>query len=171
MEPGSTTIPGQARRQGGKAARRQGGKALPAITFGIVGAVGQVKEQAVTLPLKLVRGEGVAANSDDVLMERLIQAAVSEISDDDVVTADRTFPPVKLLENGCKAIVIRRPKNMTLRRTEIAVYKGRGRKPTQGEVVRPFTRTYLRARIKANYFRLPNRMKPKPGKKCIRARK
>ncbi len=31
---------------------------------------------------------------------------------------------------------------MTLRRTAIAVYKGRGRKPTQGEVVRPFARTY-----------------------------
>ena len=126
----------------GKHYDSQAGRALPAITFGIVGAVGKVKEQAVTLPLKLVRGEGQAANSDDMLMEQLIKATVSEISDDDVVTADRKFPPIKLLESGCKAIVIRRAKNMTLRRTEIAVYKGRGRKPTQGEVVRPFARSY-----------------------------
>ena len=126
----------------GKHYDSQAGKALPAITFGILGAVGKVKEQAVTLPLKIVRGEGQAANSDGVLMEALIKAAVSEVSDDDVVTADRKFPPVKLLENGCKSIVIRRPKNMTLRRVDIAVYKGRGRKPTHGEVVRPFARTY-----------------------------
>jgi hypothetical protein len=123
----------------GKHYAAQAGKALPAITFGIVGAV---KEQPVTLPLKLVRGEGQAANSDDVLMKQLIEAAVSEVSEDDVVTADRKFPPVKLLENGCKAMVMRRPKNMTLRRSEAAVYKGRGRKPTQGEVVRPFAHTY-----------------------------
>ncbi|NJM40108.1 MAG: hypothetical protein HC853_04750 [Anaerolineae bacterium] len=120
----------------------QAGKALPAITFGIVGAIGKVKEQPVTLPLKIVRGEGKAAKSDDVLMKELIEAAASEISQDDVVTADRKFSPIKLLENGCKAIVIRRPKNMTLRRSEVAAYKGRGRKPTQGEVVRPFARTY-----------------------------
>jgi hypothetical protein len=126
----------------GKHYDSQAGKALPAITFGIVGAVGRVKEQPVTLPLKLVRGEGQAANSDDVLMKALIEATVSEVTQDDVVTADRKFPPVKLLENGCKAIVIRRPKNMTLRRSEVAVYKGRGRKPTQGEVVRPFARIY-----------------------------
>ena len=75
-------------------------------------------------------------------MKQLIEATVSEVSEDDVVTADRKFPPVKLLENGCKAMVMRRPKNMTLRHAEVAVYKGRGRKPTQGEVVRPFVRTY-----------------------------
>jgi len=129
-------------RGAGKHYDSQAGKALPAITFGIVGAVGRVKEQAVTLPLKIVRGEGRAANSDEVLMEALIKATVSEVSDEDVVTADRKFPPVKLLENGCKALVIRRPKNMTLRRSEVAVYPGRGRKPTQGQVVRPFARTY-----------------------------
>lgn len=129
-------------RGAGKHYDSQAGKALPAITFGIVGAVGTVKEQAVTLPLKIVRGEGRAANSDDRLMEALIQAAVSEVSAEDVVTADRKFSPVQLLENGCKALVIRRPKNMTLRRSEVAVYQGRGRKPTQGEVVRPFARKY-----------------------------
>ena len=133
----------------GKHYDSQAGKALPAITFGIVGAVGKVKNQVVTLPLKMVRGEGAAANSDDVLMERLIKASVSEVSEDDVVTTDRKFRPITLLENGCKAIVIRRPKNMTLRRTEVAVYKGRGRKPTQGEVVRPFARTYKDKRLPA----------------------
>lgn len=126
----------------GKHYDSRAGKALPAITFGILGAVGQVKEQPVTLPLRIVRGQGRAANSDDVLMQQLIKAAVTEITPDDVVTADRKFPPVKLLESGCEAIVIRRPKNMTLRRTEVAVYKGRGRKPVQGEVVRPFARQY-----------------------------
>jgi len=120
-----------------------GGRPVKAYdTLGMVGAVGHVKEQAVTLPLKIVRGKGRAANSDDALMAALIQAARSEVSDEDVVTADRKFPPVKLLENGCKALVIRRPQNMTLRRSEVAVYRGRGRKPIHGEMVRPFARTH-----------------------------
>ncbi len=93
----------------GKHYDSQAGKALPALTFGILGAVGTVKEQPVTLPLSIVRGQGRAAKSDDALMQQLIKAAVTQITPDDVITADRKFPPVRLLESGCKAIVIRRP--------------------------------------------------------------
>lgn len=118
------------------------GKALPAITFGILGAVGKLNAQPVTLPLKIIRGQDQAAQSDAVLMRRLIKATVSEVTSDDVITADRKFSPQELLESGCDAIVIRRPKNMTLRRTQVAAYKGRGRRPVHGEIVRPFARTY-----------------------------
>jgi hypothetical protein len=118
------------------------GKALPAISFGIVGAVGTVDEQPVTLPLRIVRAQGSAAKSEEGLMRQLIQHATQAVTPHDVVTADRRFSPLALLESGCAALVIRRPKNMTLRRTEAAAYTGRGRKPVQGEVVRPLARKY-----------------------------
>jgi hypothetical protein len=127
----------------GKHYDSQAGKALPAITFGILGAVGQVNEQRVTLPLKLVRGQREAATSDEVLMQCLIKDAVAEVNnEEDVVTADRKFSPVRLLASGCKAIVMRRAKNVTLRRTYVPAYKGRGRRPVLGEILRPFARKY-----------------------------
>jgi len=48
-----------------------------------------------------------ATYSDELLMQRLIKAAVAEVNDDDdddVVTADRKFSPAKLLESGCTAM-------------------------------------------------------------------
>lgn len=118
------------------------GKALPAISFGILGAVGSVDKQPVTLPMKLVRAQGAAAQNEEALMRHLIKHTASEVTKEDVVTADSKFSPVTLLESGCKAIVIRRPKNMTLRRAETAAYTGRGRKPIHGELIRPLARTY-----------------------------
>jgi len=151
----------------------QAGKALPAISFGILGAVGtvpmmdatgKIDEQRVTLPLKIVRAEGRAAKSEEGLkvallgaMGALVKKGADEITGKDILTGDRKFSAVKMLENGCTAmaprratLAIRRAANMTLLRSEPPPYKGRGPKPKLGELVRPLPRQRLNKVIPAS---------------------
>jgi hypothetical protein len=117
------------------------GKALPAINIGQLGAVGYVGEQKVTVPRVLVRASGQVHSEQD-LMQALAKQAAAQLSQQDVVTADRKFSPLTLLQAGCPHLVLRRPTNMTMRRAQPPAYTGRGRPPTRGEVVRPLPRCY-----------------------------
>ncbi len=117
------------------------GKALPAICIGQMGAVGYVGKQKVTVPCALVRASDQVRSEED-LMKALAQSAAEHLSEQDVVTADRKFSPLMLLKAGCRHIVLRRPKNMTMRRASPPVYAGRGRPPTRGELIRPVGRRY-----------------------------
>jgi hypothetical protein len=68
--------------------------------------------------------------------------AVGQIGAQRVTVPCRKFSPLVLLKAGCPHLVLRRPKNVTLRRAQAPVYAGRGRPPTRGELVRPLPRTY-----------------------------
>ena len=125
------------------------GKALPAICIGQMGAVGYMGQQKVTVPCMLVRASGEVRSEED-LMQALAKEAADQLSQQDVVTADRKFSPLTLLKAGCQHMVLRRPKNMTMRRASPPLYAGRGRRPTRGEVVRPLPRRYKGREIPAS---------------------
>lgn len=124
------------------------GKALPAICLGQLGAVGYVGEQKVTVPRVLVRADGQIRSEED-LMAALAKQAAQQVSQQDVVTADRKFSPKTLLQAGCPHLVLPRPTNLTMRRAHPPAYAGRGRPATRGEVVRPLPRCYKGRQIPA----------------------
>ena len=129
------------------------GKVLPAIGIGLMGAVGMVNgpvgQQSVTLPCSLVRASG-AVHSEEDLMKALATTAAEQLQAHDVVTADRKFSPLMLLKAGCQQMVLRRPKNMTLRRAQPPAYAGHGRPPTRGVLIRPLARRYNGREIPAS---------------------
>jgi hypothetical protein len=112
---------------------------LPALGLGLLGDVGHIDGQRVTITRHVVRAAG-RAKSEEGLMKRLARQAAALMEDHDVVTADRRFSPIVLLNAGLKHLVVRRPKNLTMRRATPPAYRGRGRKPTQGELIRPLAR-------------------------------
>ena len=114
-------------------------KALPAINLGQLAMIGHVGAQPVTVSCAIVRGAGEIQSEED-LMKALCQHAASHLDDHDVVTADRKFSPLILVQSGCSKLVVRRPKNMTLRRSTPPPYRGRGRPPQYGDIVRPLAR-------------------------------
>lgn len=119
----------------------QAGRALPAIKFGLLGSIGSIKAQRVTLPELMVRGDEQAA-SEEALMQQLAQQAVAFLEENDGVTADRKFPVLALIEAGVKQVVVRRAKNLTLRRCQPTPKPGRGRPAKLGQLIRPLPRSY-----------------------------
>ncbi|MCL5997664.1 MAG: hypothetical protein M1546_16645 [Chloroflexi bacterium] len=117
------------------------GKALKAIPLGIVGDVGRIGTQRFTLPCALVRAD-VDPLSEAVLEDELVRMAVQQMAEDEALTVDRGFKPVIFVKAGCTRVVLRRPKNFTARRRTAPPYRGRGRKPSRPEMVRPLPRTY-----------------------------
>jgi hypothetical protein len=119
----------------------EAGKALPAIPVGLVARVGEVGGQRLGLPLALV-----PAPTDDprptAHARVLVQAAVAHCARDDVLVCDAGFPLALLQEAGAKRFVVRLARNATFRRATPPAYRGRGRPPTRGAVVRPLARTY-----------------------------
>jgi hypothetical protein len=117
----------------------EAGRALPAIPVGLVARVGEVGGQRVPLPLALVPAPasdpGLAAHT-----RALVQAAVGQCAPEDVLVFDAGFSLALLQEGGVPRFVVRLAKNATLRRATPSPYRGRGRPPTRGELVRPLPR-------------------------------
>src|SRR5688572_8993441 len=115
------------------------GKALPAIPLGIIARVGSVGHQRFGLPRGLVR----AAPKDPspsahrrVLLERAVELQEPA----DVLVMDREFTVGQVQAAGATVWVTRLLKNMTARRAEAPAYRGRGRPPKYGDLVRPLAR-------------------------------
>jgi|SRR5436309_7177124 len=123
------------------------GKALPAIPLGLVVRVGAVGAQRLAVPTMLVR-----AAPDDPrprAQERLlVRAAVQQCGPHDALVLDAGFGVALLQEEGAARYVVRLAKNSTFRRANPPPYRGRGRPPTRGEVVRPLARRY-KGRLRA----------------------
>jgi hypothetical protein len=120
------------------------GKALPAINFGLLTAIGRINEQKVSLPEVIVRGDEQAL-SEEALMKLLCEQSQAFCDENDVVTADRKFPVMVMLEAGIKNVVVRRATNFTVRRVlkaDEVETKKRGRPRKQGEVIRPLARIH-----------------------------
>ncbi len=115
------------------------GKALPAIPVGIIARVGSVADQRLGLPLALVRADP-ADPSPRAHLRRLVAVASARLAADDVLVLDREFGVALLQEVGVPRYVTRLRKDFTARRASPPPYSGRGRPPTQGEVVRPLPR-------------------------------
>ncbi len=117
----------------------QAGKALPATLIGLGGAVGHLGEGRLALP-RLMISTLSAETTDAVLETRLITAANLTLVADEALIVDAGFELADLLAGGGR-FVVRLPKNFTARRNHLPAYKGHGRPPEYGEVVRPLART------------------------------
>ena len=119
----------------------EAGKALPAILVGLIGRVGSVGGQRLALPLAFVRADPAdpRRSTHDRL---LVRAAVAQCAADDALALDAGFDLALLQEEGATRFVVRCAKNRTFRRATPPAYRGRGRKPTRGVLVRPLARHY-----------------------------
>jgi hypothetical protein len=115
------------------------GKALPAIPLGILARVGSAHGQRLGVPLALVRAP--AGDPSPRAHDRaLVQRAVALLTDDEALVVDRAFGVALLQAEEVPAWAARLPKHFTARRATPPPYRGRGRPPTRGVVVRPLAR-------------------------------
>jgi hypothetical protein len=124
------------------------GKALPAIPVGIIARVGSVDGQRFGVPLAFVRADPTDPRPS-VHQQRLVAEAVAQCAADDVPVFDAGFRLGPLQAAGVRAYVVRVPTNFTARRAQPPAYRGRGRPPTRGLLVRPLARRRGERRLAA----------------------
>ena len=117
------------------------GKALPAVSFGVVGATGSLNGQRLAVPWAFQQID--PKDPDEQRLQRALLAWVSgQIAADDVVVLDAGFKLSDLLEAEVQRFVLRLAKNFTARRNVRMPRKPKGRPPSYGEWVRPLARSY-----------------------------
>ena len=121
------------------------GKALPAIELGMMARCLVVAGRHIPVLTGLTRTGGTLP---------LLHAARCAMQKTDVLIADRQVKISHLESEGITAFVIRGAIDFTAREKDIPKATGRGRKPTQGRIVRPLARTYKKNVIAAT---LPSR--------------
>jgi hypothetical protein len=138
-----TTAYWRPRLQGwpGKLYRQLAGKTMTGIGFGLIADVGQVGEQRLSLIRAIVRGHD-AAESEISLKERTVAKAARLLKENEVLLHDGGISIAQLQAAGAARFVVRLGTNCTARRPYLPVYKGRGRRPTRGILVRPLTRKW-----------------------------
>jgi hypothetical protein len=124
----------------------QAGKALPAISFGIVAAIGSVGQQVIPLLRAVVR-HPTATGSEKPLLRAVLAQAGKLLLPDEILLTDRGFPLRLMSAAGIPRFAARVAKNFTGRRATPPAYAGRGRPPTRGELVRPLPRSYRGHRL------------------------
>ena len=117
------------------------GRALPAVSFGVVVRVGQMGLQRVPLLKSLVRTDRENP-SETELVSRLLRQVGQQLAPDEVALFDAGFKLAALQAADIERGVVRLAANVTARRNYPAPYKGRGRRPIYGPIVRPLARTY-----------------------------
>jgi len=88
--------------------------------------------------------------SDAKLVEQLLHQVGQDLAPDEVALFDAGFKMAALQAAQIERGVVRLAANVTARRNYPAPYKGRGRRPVYGEVVRPLARTYKGRAIPAS---------------------
>lgn len=128
----------------------QANRALPALVFALVGSVGSVGSVRLAIP-RLILRQGAQETSENLLMQRVLMQAADILAECEALVVDAGFSLAYLLSLCQKRaersepvmhFVARVDKNFTARRNELPAYKGRGRRPEHGEVVRPLARKY-----------------------------
>lgn len=117
------------------------GKALPAIPLAIIASIGSVAHQRLAVPRAFVRPRSDAP-SEAALQTEALQTAVALAQPNDILIVDGGFSLAAVQTSGVKAYLVRGQLNLTARRATPPPYKGHGRKPTHGEIVRPLARQY-----------------------------
>jgi hypothetical protein len=114
-------------------------KALPAVVLGIVARVGSVNGQRVAIITELVR-----VDPDDPreakLQTRVVLRTAETLADDEMPVFDAGFKVRELQDAQLPRYVVRLAKNCTARRNVLPPYKGHGRRPEYGKLVRPLAR-------------------------------
>ena len=119
----------------------QAGKALQAIVLGLVGRVGRVGRQRVVVLTDLVRSDP-ADPAESTLRAQVLQRVAQTLADDEIPVFDAGFKISELQAAQLPRYEVRLAKNFTARCNTPAPYKGIGRRPEYGELVRPLARTF-----------------------------
>jgi hypothetical protein len=119
--------------------RADAGKALPAIPLGLIGRVGEAGGQRLAVLRGLVRADPTDPRPG-TQNRQVLERAVALQAADDVLVVDAGFGVRLVLAVGATAWVARERKNFTARRATPPPYRGRGRPPTRGALVRPLAR-------------------------------
>ncbi len=117
------------------------GRALPAVVFGVVVWVGQIGQQRVPLLKGLVRAEPTET-TDISLMLKLLKQVGRQLQPHEIAIFDAGFKLAALQAAQIKQGVVRLAANVTAYRNYAAQYKGRGRYPVYGDIVRPLARSH-----------------------------
>jgi len=126
----------------------QAGKALQAVEVGLIGRVGYVQQQRVTLLTDLIRGD-LASASARTVPARLLERVAKTLASDGIAVLDAGFKIKAVQAAGVPRFIVRGAKNFTARRNILPPYKGRGRKPEYGALVRPLPRKHKKRQIVA----------------------
>jgi len=116
------------------------GRALPAVVLGVIARVGSVNGQRVAILTHLVRVDPDDP-SDASLQVAVVRQVAATLADDEMPVFDAGFKISQLQAAELPRYVVRLAKNFTARRNELPVYKGHGRPPEYGDLVRPLART------------------------------
>lgn len=120
----------------------QAGKALPAISLGMVAAIGSVGRQVVPVLRAIVRNPAATTSSEQALLQATLAQAGQLLQPGEVLIADRGFSVRQVQATQIPRFLVRVPKNFTARTATPPAYAGRGRPATRGTLVRPLPRTY-----------------------------
>ncbi len=118
----------------------QADRALPAVVFGMVGRVGSVGEQRMTLMSDLVRAD-LTDPSESALQTELVKQVALDLASDEIPVFDAGFKLKALQAVDLPRFVVRLAKNFTARHNELPDSSG-GRPPEYGVIVRPLARSY-----------------------------
>lgn len=113
-------------------------RALPAVVFGVMTLSGEIRGQRIPLLTRLVR---IQPELDKTTVRRqLLKEAHSQVGEDVVAVLDAEFGVTEVQEAGIRRYVLRLAVNATACRNVLPPYKGVGRRPEYGEVIRPLAR-------------------------------
>jgi hypothetical protein len=126
----------------------QAGKALQAVEVGLIGRVGYVQQQRVTLLTDLIRGD-LASASAGTVPARLLERVAKTLAADGIAVLDAGFKVKAVQRAGVPRFIVRGAKNFTARRNTLPPYKGCGRKPEYGALIRPMARKRKKREIAA----------------------
>ena len=132
----------------GKHYEASAGRALPAITLGICGLVGSLKEQRLALPRIIMRPE-TDDPRDSRLQKKLVETASEGLAKNETLVVDAGFSLKELWASNCPRFVVRLAKNDVARRNCLPEAKGRGRRCEYGEAVRPLPKVYAGKEVSA----------------------
>jgi hypothetical protein len=123
-------------------------KALPAVVLGIIARVGSLNGQRVAIIRQLVRADPDEP-SEAKQQTRLVLRAAETLAEDEILVFDAGFKIQELQAAQLDRYEVRLAKNFTARRNVLPLYKGHGRRPEYGELVRPLARTRKGKRLPA----------------------
>ena len=124
-------------------------RALPAVIFGVIGVVGQIGDQRLACPLAFERVHPKDTR-ESRLWQELLRWVKRNLASDDVAVMDAGVKLAEVQTVGVKHYVLRLATNFTARRNYPAPYRGKGRIPIYGEIIRPLERSYKGKTIAAS---------------------
>src|SRR5579871_3673857 len=116
-------------------------RALPAVSLGMVAAVGSVGTKRLALARVLLTPQE-GEKSEKELRLRTLRRAAEGLAAQEVLIVDAEFEVSELKQAGVARFVARAAANFTAPRNYPPAYKGHGPHPQYGETVRPLERAY-----------------------------